>query len=140
MESIRQSHFRALTSAGVALATIEDVLAVHADCGTVALVEDRPRRHGVAIPVEGADPGPAHLQQLDALLVKAIDDPGCRLVLASVRPGATGTLAEDDVAHWRALRVRHEGRSLELLDWFVLTGARRRPLSLADAAGPPAAW
>ena len=141
MESIRQSNFRALTSAEVALETIMDVFAVHPDCGTIALIENRRDRHGVAMPVEGPDPGPEHLQKLDELLLKAVgDEHDCRLVFASIRSGEGGAVHEDDLEHWRRLQDRHRGRACRLVDWFVIGAGDRRALSLAETHGPPPGW
>lgn len=140
MESLRNSQFRALTSREVALQTVFDVLAVHPDTVTVALLENRRDRHGLAMPVEGPDPGPEAMHLLDDLLLKAAgDDPGCRLVLASVRPDGSDVVEEADIEHWRRLRAAHEGRHLELLDWILLAG-KSSVLSLAEIAGPPAGW
>lgn len=142
MESIRQSSFRALTSADVALETIIDVLHVHPDCGTIALLENQRDQHGVAMPIEGPDPGPEHLLLLHDLILKAVgDDAGCRIVLASIRPGAATVVSEDDLEVWRRLRRRHEGRAPALLDWFVVGGEHQAAaLSLAEIAGPPPQW
>lgn len=142
MESIRQSSFRALTSAKTALETILDVIDAHPDSGTVALIENRREERGIAMPVEGPDPGPEHLLIVHDVLLRAVgDDAGCRLVLASLRPGAPTVLSETDLAAWRELRHRHEGRACQLLDWFVLGGAPKvEALSLAEAAGPLPTW
>ncbi len=142
MESIRQSSFRALTSAAVALETVVDVLHVHPDCGTIALLENRRDQHGVAMPIEGPDPGPEHLLLLHDLILKAVgDDAMCRIVLASIRPGAASVVSEDDLAIWRQLRRRHEDHASVLLDWFVVGGEHQaEALSLAEIAGPPPQW
>lgn len=141
MESTRQSEFRALTSAEVALQTIEDVLACHPDCATVALIENRAEGRGIAMPVEGPDPGPEYLQKLDELLLRAVgDDPGCRLVLASVRSGHMDAVEEDDLDHWRRLQARHADRACCLLDWFIIAPESHRARSMAGWAGCPPQW
>ncbi|HLG00004.1 MAG TPA: hypothetical protein VI916_06005 [Acidimicrobiia bacterium] len=143
MESIRQSHFRALTSAAVALETITDVLAIHRDCGTVALIEHRRDQHGIAMPIEGPDPGPDHLIMLDDLLLRAVgDDPGARLVFASVRMlGADGgVVAEADIETWRRLVANHENHACDLVDWFLVDPVEGEARSLAETAGPQPDW
>lgn len=142
MESIRQSSFRALTSAAVALETVVDVLHVHPDCGTIALLENQRDQHGVAMPIEGPDPGPEHLLLLHNLILKAVgDDTDCRIVLTSVRPQTATVVSEEDLDVWRRLRRQHEGQACVLLDWFVVSGEHQaEALSLAEIAGPPPQW
>lgn len=141
MESARQSNFRALTSAHVALETIEDVLAIHRDCFTVALIEFQRDEHGIAMPIEGPEPVPDRLIVLDDVLLRAVgDDPQARIVFGTVRESLGDTIAEDDIRLWRRLLANHAGRQCRLVDWFVLGRAERRAVSLAHIAGPAPQW
>lgn len=136
----RRHAFKALTSEAAALEVITMTAATSPDASVIALVEDRAARCGIAIPVEGDDPGGEGIQRLDATLVEALGgQPGCRLVLASMRPHVSDTVPEDDLEHWRRLRARHEGSGLELVDWLVVAGDGTS-VSLGEIAGPPPVW
>lgn len=124
------------------LDAVEAILALLDDDPTTtlaALVDRLPGGLRYAIPVDGGDPGPAGADALDRLVLDQLGDlPGARVVLASVRDGEDETVAEADLATWRALVARHRTSPVVLLDWFVVTDAA--VVSLADLAGPRPRW
>jgi hypothetical protein len=121
------------------LSSIEDaILLTKVALGPDRLVAvvDGPAK--LALPISGDVP-PEGVERIDGILLQAIgDDPGNRLVLAT-RRGGPAAVTEDELACWRMMVARHEGRGLALFDWiiFVDDGA---VLSLADEAGPEPVW
>jgi hypothetical protein len=102
----------------------------------VALV-DGPAK--LVLPITGDVP-PEGVERIDGILLLAIgDDPGNRLVLAT-RRGGPPAVTEDELACWRMMLARHEGRGLALFDWLVFVDGGGGVLSLADEAGPEPAW
>ena len=101
----------------------------------VALV-DGPAK--LALPITGDVP-PEGVERIDGILLQAIgDEPGNRLVLATRRSGPSA-VTEDELACWRLMLARHEGRGLVLVDWLVFVDGGG-VLSLAEEAGPEPAW
>ena len=84
---------------------------------------------------------PDAVLRIDALLLEALGDGDgdARLVLATRRWTGPAMVLEDELARWRHMVAEHHGRSLRLSDWLVFVGDEV-VLSLAELAGPPAAW
>jgi hypothetical protein len=125
-------------SAPFVLSSIEDAIYMAeltlGDDQLAALVVDA----RMAMPVTGPVP-PDGILQYDRVLLDAIGDDRDRLVLATRRRTGPPFVLEDELAWWRQLRHAHEGRALELADWLVFV-RDECVLSLAEIAGPPAAW
>jgi len=84
---------------------------------------------------------PDSVLRVDALLREALDDPDRqnRLVLATRRSTGPAMVLEEELARWRHMVAEHEGHPLQLCDWLVFVGDDV-VLSVAELAGPPAAW
>lgn len=84
---------------------------------------------------------PDAVLRVDALLLDALGDHegDVRLVLATRRRTGPSFVLEDELARWRHMVAEHHGRALRLSDWLVFVGDEL-VLSLAELAGPPAAW
>jgi hypothetical protein len=107
------------------------------DVRTVILVE-HPGGGGIATTLTGGDGSAAEAERFAEAVLDGVGDTGCRVVVASLRPGTELVVAEDDLAAWRRLRARFAGRAATLLDWFVVTD--EEALSLAATAAPPTPW
>lgn len=92
----------------------------------------------LVLPISGDVP-PGGPGPLDDILLEAVGDkPGNRLVFATRRDGPP-VVTEDELALWRELSARHQGRALALCDWLVFVDGGG-VLSLAELAGPPPRW
>jgi hypothetical protein len=121
------------------LSSLEDAIAfAEAALGPDRLVAivDGPAK--LVLPISG--PAAADgVERIDGILLDAIgDQPGHRLVLATRRSGPP-TPTEDELASWRDMCVRHEGRRLLLCDWLVFVDDGP-VLSLGRLEGPAARW
>jgi hypothetical protein len=92
----------------------------------------------LAIPISGDPPADAVLRW-DELLLDAIGDQHDHLLLATRRHTGPAFILEDELQMWRRLRMQHTGHNLVLSDWLVFV-RDEVVLSLAELAGPPAAW
>src|SRR5262245_34142944 len=114
-----------------------DVIDAAFDDHTTALVVvERATEPGLVVNLAGPVP-PRHLERLHGLVLTALDgEAGCRLVLATRTAAPAPGAAE--LAVWRRLQARHDGRDTELLDWFLTDG--ERAVSVASAAGHTPRW
>jgi hypothetical protein len=114
-----------------AIHVAESTLGPHSLCGLVLDAK-------MALPVSGDVP-PDGVVAWHAILLDALGDQHDRLVLASRRATGPSFVLEDELASWRAMHERHRGRNLALADWLVFV-RDDVVLSLAEIAGPEAAW
>lgn len=92
----------------------------------------------MAMPVSGHPPADGILRW-DEYILDALGDERDQLVLATRRTTGPLFVLEDELDRWRTMQARHCNRELALVDWFVFV-RDEVVLSLAEIAGPEAAW
>lgn len=123
-----------LCSDGIALATVLAAVRLPLRAETIALLLDDARRGLAVVAVAGTE-RPGDVVHVAERLLDPVAHDGLigAAVLATVRPGGQGRLADADI--WLELDDLASANGIELLEWFVLGQEVERPRELLNA--PP---